>query len=181
MQLQKFNNKIYFGAKFDEASQKEFMQLAREKSKESPCKRLQVGAVVLSSDGLVSGKGCNIVPEGVLSCRDIGNECIRSKFKIPSGQGYDKACFNVHAEQEALLEAGLQRAKNGTLFLAGHKFMCNDCTLKVIKSKIQDVYIQFLESDPIQHFSLEDLIKQVNEKFKADIKYLAENAGKTLK
>jgi deoxycytidylate deaminase len=63
------------------------------------------------------------------------SSCPREMAGLISGQGYfycKKACDqNNHAEVEACLSAG-DSAVDGTLYLIGHTYACDDC-IKVIK------------------------------------------------
>lgn len=170
----------YFGAQYSEANQKKFMAKAQKVSLDSTCERNNTGVVIVSPKGRVVGKGRSFTPDGVLSCKVIGAGCLRNKFNISSGTGYDKSCLNIHAEERALWDAGKIKSKNGTLFLFGHHFLCDGCKIRVINAGIEDVYIQNKSSESIKHYSIKEIISQINDNFKVGLDSLVKASGKTL-
>lgn len=89
-----------------------FMNIAIEVSKRSTCTRRQIGAIVVSDVGEIKSTGYNGNPRGLPHCDEIG--CIRDKLGIPSGTRLE-TCTAVHAEQNALIQAGTN-ARNSTLY-----------------------------------------------------------------
>lgn len=89
-----------------------FMNIAIEVSKRSTCTRRQIGAIVVSDVGGIKSTGYNGNPRGLPHCEEIG--CIRDKLGIPSGTRLE-TCTAVHAEQNALIQAGTN-ARNSTLY-----------------------------------------------------------------
>jgi len=73
-----------------------------------------VGAVIVNDLRIVS-TGYNGTPFGSLNCNEGG--CERCNANVPSGQALD-ACLCIHAEENAVIEAGRAKAKDGTLFFA---------------------------------------------------------------
>jgi len=80
-----------------------FMNIAVEVARRSTCSRRQIGAIVVSDVGEIKSTGYNGNPRGLPHCEEIG--CIRDKLNIPSGTRLE-TCTAVHAEQNALLQAG---------------------------------------------------------------------------
>jgi dCMP deaminase len=80
-----------------------FMNIAIEVSRRSTCTRRQIGAIVVSDVGEIKSSGYNGNPRGLPHCEEIG--CIRDKLGIPSGTRLE-TCTAVHAEQNALIQAG---------------------------------------------------------------------------
>lgn len=171
----------YFGAQYSEANQKKFMAAAKEISKESSCARANTGAAVVSHSILgdkIVGLGRSSTPEGIQSCKTLGKGCIRNFFNVPSGTNYE-TCLNVHAEENAILKASAKRSKNATLFLWGHKFLCDNCAIRAINAGIKDFYIQHNENSPIVHLSAQNLKDRINKTFIEGLENLSIKLGKS--
>ena len=80
-----------------------FMNIAIEVSKRSTCTRRQIGAIIVNDVGEIKSTGYNGNPRGMPHCDEMG--CIRDKLGIPSGTRLE-TCTAVHAEQNALIQAG---------------------------------------------------------------------------
>src|SRR4030065_2678484 len=89
-----------------------FMNIAIEVSRRSTCTRRQIGAIVVSDVGEIKSSGYNGNPRGLPHCHEIG--CIRDKLGIPSGTRLE-TCTAVHAEQNALIQAGTN-ARASTMY-----------------------------------------------------------------
>lgn len=92
-----------------------FLGIAEAVSVRGDCTRRQVGAVVYDSDHRIveGGTGYNGVPAGRPGCL-VEGACPRGRFsleEVPSGSSYDTGagqCIALHAEQNALIRAGLR-------------------------------------------------------------------------
>ncbi len=80
-----------------------FMNIAIEVARRSTCTRRRIGALIVSDVGEIKSTGYNGNPRGLPHCDEIG--CIRDKLGIPSGTRME-TCTAVHAEQNALMQAG---------------------------------------------------------------------------
>lgn len=89
-----------------------FMNIAIEVSRRSTCTRRQIGAIIVSDVGEIKSTGYNGNPRGIPHCDEMG--CIRDKLKIPSGTRLE-TCTAVHAEQNALIQAGTN-SRGSTLY-----------------------------------------------------------------
>ena len=132
---------------FDRISKDEwFLKLALDCAHRSTCIQRKYGAIIVDKDCYVVSTGYNGAPSGVIDCLKIGN-CWRKISHIPSGQNYEK-CMSVHAEMNALLQAG-KSAKGGTMYLAGYdvelkdlavnQLPCSLCTKLLKNAKIKEV------------------------------------------
>ena len=110
-----------------------FMNLAREVAKRSTCTRRQIGAIIVSESGEIKSTGYNGNPRGLPHCEDMG--CIRDQLKIPSGTRME-TCTAVHAEQNALIQAGTN-AKGGTIYST--IVPCPICARMIINAQIAKV------------------------------------------
>ena len=83
-----------------------FLLMAKNLSEHSPCSSRKVGAVLVrpAAEFLISF-GWNAAPEGSSLCQDPHAGCHRKMIGNKSGEGIEH-CPAVHAEQQALLQAG---------------------------------------------------------------------------
>lgn len=95
-----------------------YLQIATMVSLRSTCIRRQYGAVIVKDDIIVA-TGYNGSPRGEVNCCDAG-VCLRNQMNIPSGERYE-LCRSVHAEQNAIIQAGFQRTKGAILYLSGNE------------------------------------------------------------
>lgn len=109
-----------------------YMNIALDVSKRSTCTRRQIGAVVVNGDEIKS-TGYNGNPRGLPHCDEIG--CIRDTDKIPSGERME-VCTGVHAEQNALLQAG-KGARGAVLYTT--IVPCNTCAKMIINAGMKRV------------------------------------------
>jgi len=110
-----------------------FMNIAQEVSKRSTCTRRQIGAIIVSETGEIRSSGYNGNPRGLPHCEDMG--CIRDRLKIPSGTRME-TCTAVHAEQNALIQAG-PNSKGGTIYST--IVPCPICARMIINAQIKRV------------------------------------------
>lgn len=93
-----------------------YLNIACEVAQRSTCLRRKYGAVIVKNDSIIS-TGYNGSPRGEANCCDIGT-CDRERLQIKPGERYE-LCKSVHAEMNACLHAGRERAMGGTLYLIG--------------------------------------------------------------
>lgn len=99
-------------------------------------------------------------PRKQLDCTEI-RRCWRQDHHIPSGSHYEK-CRSVHAEMNALLQAGKQ-ARGCTMYLAGFEvdsgvstsiWPCFLCSKMIVNSGIKNIIMktgtaEYVEMDPV--------------------------------
>jgi len=136
-----------------------FLDLAKTCASRSNCIRANVGAVIVSDDKTIKATGYNGTPSKVESCAERG-ECYRIKHNIPSGTRYE-TCRSIHAEQNAIIQAGQDKCKGATMYIWGHDFICILCTRFIIQSGIVEVYLRKDENSPIMKVTVEDLRKSL--------------------
>lgn len=101
------------------------VRMAEAASSRAECTRRLVGAIVLDSDGRIVGAGYNGAPAGKPSCLD--GACPRAFSGVAPGSSYDTgpgSCIAIHAEANALLDAG-RLARGGQLFVSTS--ICDGC------------------------------------------------------
>lgn len=117
-----------------------FLEIASTVAKRSNCLRAQVGAVIVGADKKIKATGYNGVPSKVVSCMELG-ECFRIKNNIPSGTRYE-TCRSIHAEQNAIIQAGQDRCQGATMYIYGHNFICILCKRFIVQSGIETIYLK---------------------------------------
>ncbi len=113
---------------------KYFMLIAEVVSLRSTCIRHHFGCVI-SKDHKIISTGYNGAVKGAVHCLDKG--CIRNRLGIESGTRIE-ICSAVHAEQNALIQAG-SNAKGGTLYVNGTP--CITCSKLIVNTEIEKVVI----------------------------------------
>lgn len=112
-----------------------FSRIAGDVAKRSTCTRHKYGCVIVNEKHEIIATGYNGVIKGAPHCEDIG--CIKDKLNIPSGKRHD-ICPAVHAEQNALLQAGKSSLK-ATLYV--NAFPCKICSRLMINAGIKKVVV----------------------------------------
>lgn len=111
-----------------------WMKIVNDVATRSTCLRRQIGALVVKNNVIVS-TGYNGAPKGFPHCLDVG--CRRDKLNIASGERHEE-CVGVHAEQNALLQAG-RDAESATLYV--NAYPCKICAKLIINAGIIKVVI----------------------------------------
>jgi dCMP deaminase len=111
-----------------------FMQLASLAAQRSNCMKRRVGCVVVRDKRVIS-TGYNGTPRGHKNCGDGG--CPRCNEGIGSGVGLG-TCLCIHAEENALLEAGRDRIREGSILYCD-TCPCLTCSIKIVQVGISEV------------------------------------------
>ena len=138
-----------------------FLEIAKTCASRSNCIRAQVGAVIVGPDKKIKATGYNGTPSKVISCMERG-ECYRIKHNIQSGTRYE-TCRSIHAEQNAIIQAGQDRAQGCTMYIWGHEMICILCKRFIVQAGIKEVYLQKDINSPIKYVSVEDIKKELSE------------------
>ena len=132
-----------------------FMDMAKTCAARSNCLRSQVGAVIVGEDKKIKATGYNGTPSRVESCFERGT-CYRIENNIQSGTRYE-SCRSIHAEQNAIIQAGQDRCQNATMYIYGHNIICILCKRFIVQAGIKDVYLQKDENSDLVHVTAEDI------------------------
>lgn len=138
-----------------------FLEIAKTCASRSNCLRANVGAVIVGSDKKIKATGYNGTPSKVVSCAERG-VCYRIKNNIPSGTKYE-TCRSIHAEQNAIIQAGQDRCKGATMYIFGHEMICILCKRFIVQAGIKDVYLQKDDTSPIKYVQVDDIRKELSE------------------
>lgn len=107
----------------------------------SNCMKRRVGCIIVK-DNRVIATGYNGTPKGVPNCNEGG--CIRCNT---NGGNLD-SCICIHAEENAMLEAGRERTSSGRCILYCNTCPCLGCAKKIIQMGINEVvYSQTYKMD----------------------------------
>jgi dCMP deaminase len=127
-----------------------YLRIAHTVSTNSKCSRRKFGAILVKDDVILS-TGYNGSVRGSLNC---GTEikCLKDLHNEPAYTSYEY-CPAVHAEVNAVINAGRERARGSTLFLAelsgGSQRPCVNCRRVLIQAGVYDCY-NFVK-DEIHH------------------------------
>lgn len=144
-----------------------FLEIAKTVASRSNCIRAQVGAVIVGEDRKIKATGYNGTPSKVISCMELGH-CYRVENNIPSGTMYE-TCRSIHAEQNAIIQAGQDRCKGATMYIYGHNFICILCKRFIVQAGIKDVYLQKDETMPIEYIDCEQIRQELSNSAKVSV------------
>jgi len=136
-----------------------FLEIAKTCATRSNCLRSQVGAVIVGEDKKIKATGYNGTPSKVESCYERG-VCYRIENNIQSGTRYE-TCRSIHAEQNAIIQAGQDRCKGATMYIWGHEFICILCKRFIVQSGIEKVCLRKNEDSPVKWVTVEDIKKEL--------------------
>ena len=138
-----------------------FLDIAKACASRSNCLRAHVGAVIAGEDKKIKAAGYNGTPSKVISCYELG-KCRRIEENIPSGTRYE-TCRSIHAEQNAIIQAGQDRCKGSTMYIYGHSIICILCKRFIVQAGIKDVYLKKDDNSPIVYVTSEDIRKELSD------------------
>ncbi|OCL11595.1 hypothetical protein AOQ84DRAFT_335639 [Glonium stellatum] len=111
-----------------------FMQLADLAAHRSNCMKRRVGCVLVREKRVVS-TGYNGTPRGMKNCNEGG--CTRCNQGSHAGMDLG-TCLCIHAEENALLEAGRDRIREGSILYC-NTCPCLTCSVKITQVGISEV------------------------------------------
>ena len=114
-----------------------FMTLASLAARRSNCMRRQVGCILTLSNRIIS-TGYNGTPRHLDNCNAGG--CPRCNNPSATGAGGVSlsTCLCIHAEENALLEAGRERVGQGAVLYC-NTCPCLTCSIKIVQVGITEV------------------------------------------
>ena len=112
-----------------------FMALASLAAQRSNCMKRRVGCVLVGRERRVISTGYNGTPRGIRNCAEGG--CPRCNDGNSSGVGLS-TCLCIHAEENALLEAGRDRIRDGAVLYCD-TCPCLTCSIKICQVGISEV------------------------------------------
>lgn len=112
------------------------MRLASLAAERSNCMKRRVGCVLVREKRVIS-TGYNGTPRGLKNCAEGG--CARCNEGQGSGVGLG-TCLCIHAEENALLEAGRERIREGAILYCD-TCPCLTCSIKICQVGIAEVVL----------------------------------------
>ncbi len=128
-----------------------YFELAKEQCIYSNCQEVYWGAVLVSLDGEVIGKGFNYVPSDALM--RYCNPCIRTKIRSCT---QSEKCAATHAEDNAIADAlgghNIDKISNSDMYIFGFRdspnvpivlryYPCMPCARKLIQYRIRNLWL----------------------------------------
>ncbi|CAG8559698.1 7452_t:CDS:2 [Ambispora gerdemannii] len=111
-----------------------FMRMSDLAASRSNCMKRKVGCILVK-DCRVVATGYNGTPRGIKNCNEGG--CQRCNDAVPCGLDLD-VCLCLHAEENALLEAGRDRVSSGCILYC-NTCPCLRCTVKLVQAGVKEV------------------------------------------
>ncbi|CAO3696189.1 unnamed protein product [Umbelopsis ramanniana] len=128
-----------------------FMHLSDLAARRSNCMKRRVGCILVR-DSRVIATGYNGTPKGLRNCNEGG--CQRCNDATPCGTGLDR-CLCMHAEENALLEAGRERVGPGKgVILYCNTCPCLGCAIKIVQTGVKEVVFS-------KSYGMDDFIAKV--------------------
>ncbi|RKP09069.1 cytidine deaminase-like protein [Thamnocephalis sphaerospora] len=112
-----------------------FMLLADLAALRSNCMKRRVGCIIVRERRVVA-TGYNGTPRGIVNCNEGG--CPRCNRGSACGTALDE-CICLHAEENALLEAGQERIQGGNCTLYCNTCPCLGCAKRIVQMGISEV------------------------------------------
>lgn len=116
-----------------------FIRVAEAIALRADCSRRRVGAVVVNKRHRIVSTGYNGSAPSDVSC--LAGQCPRAQSDVEPGSSYDSgpgSCIAVHAEANALLYAGVDAARGGTIYVTSRP--CLGCLRLIMASQVDLVY-----------------------------------------
>lgn len=112
-----------------------FMKLTALVAERSTCLRHHVGAIIVKNKRVLT-TGYNGAAKGMTDCLETG--CLKDKLKLSSGTGHD-VCIAIHAEQNAIIQAGVHGINiDGSTIYCTHT-PCSICARMIINAGLKEV------------------------------------------
>ena len=134
-----------------------FLKIAKVVAERATCRRHDVGAIIVKNKQILT-TGYNGAAAGLKDCLELG--CLRDELKIASGTRAE-ICRAIHAEQNAIIQAGLHGVgiEGATLYCTHSP--CIICAKMIANAKIKRVVTCGDYADK----SFEPLFKEAGIKF----------------
>ncbi|GMM28648.1 deoxycytidine monophosphate deaminase [Martiniozyma asiatica (nom. inval.)] len=113
-----------------------FMHFTDLAARRSNCMKRRVGCVIVKDNRIIA-TGYNGTAKGVRNCNEGG--CNRCNMSTQNSCGVGlNTCLCLHAEENALLEAGRSRVEEGAILYC-NTCPCLTCTIKIVQCGIKEV------------------------------------------
>jgi len=135
-----------------------FLKMAFLVAERSTCLRHHVGAIIVRNKHILT-TGYNGAASGVKDCLTL--KCLRNERNIPSGERHE-ICRAIHAEQNAIIQAGLHgiNISEGTIYCTHSP--CILCAKMIVNAKME----RFVTCSEYADKSFKALFKEAGIKYK---------------
>ncbi len=135
-----------------------FLKMAHLVAERSTCLRHHVGSIIVRNKHILT-TGYNGAARGVKDCLSLG--CLRNQKNIPSGERHE-ICRAIHAEQNAIIQAGLHGIdiSGGTIYCTHSP--CILCAKMLVNAKIE----KFITCSEYSDKSFKALFNEAGVKYK---------------
>jgi dCMP deaminase len=122
-----------------------FMKVTALVAERSTCRRHHVGAVIVKNRRMMT-TGYNGAPRGVDDCLKLG--CLRDQKGIPSGSRHE-ICRAIHAEQNAIIQAGVHGINVDNSVMYCTHSPCMICAKMIVNAGIREfvTYQDYADAD----------------------------------
>lgn len=114
-----------------------FLKMAFLVAERSTCLRHHVGAIIVKERHVLT-TGYNGAAKNITDCLTLG--CLRNQLKIKSGERHE-ICRAIHAEQNAIIQAGLHGVNVNKATLYCTHSPCIICAKMIVNSGINRVVV----------------------------------------
>ena len=135
-----------------------FVKMSYLVAERSTCLRHHVGAVIVRDKRILT-TGYNGAPGGVKDCLELG--CLRNELGIPSGERHE-ICRAIHAEQNAIIQAGLHGINIANSIIYCTHSPCILCAKMIVNAQI----IKFVACGQYADKNFEPLFKEAGVEYK---------------
>jgi len=135
-----------------------FLKMSHLVAERSTCLRHHVGSLVVRNKRILT-TGYNGAASGVKDCLALG--CLRNEKNIPSGERHE-ICRAIHAEQNAIIQAGLHGIDiSGSTIYCTHS-PCILCAKMIVNARIKN----FITCTEYKDKAFKSLFKEAGLKYK---------------
>jgi len=122
-----------------------FIKMASLVAERSTCRRHSVGAVIVKEKRIMTS-GYNGAASGQKDCIEQG--CLRNELGIASGTRHE-ICRAIHAEQNAIIQAGLHGINIGNSIIYCTHTPCMICAKMIVNAGIKEIvsYQDYADED----------------------------------
>jgi len=147
-----------------------FLKIATVVAERSTCLRHHVGAVTVKNKHILT-TGYNGAAAGLKDCLELG--CLRNEMQIKSGTRHE-ICRGIHAEQNAIIQAGLHGVSlEGSTIYCTHT-PCVLCAKMLVNTKLTRLvtFGKYNDDTFVQMFSEAGIDVDIKERPSAEIVFL---------
>ena len=135
-----------------------FLKMSFLVAERSTCLRHHVGAIIVRNKRILT-TGYNGAAKGVKDCLELG--CLRNEKGIPSGERHE-ICRAIHAEQNAIIQAGLCGVNISDSVIYCTHSPCILCAKMIVNAQIK----KFVTYGEYSDKSFEELFKEAGVEYK---------------